>query len=524
MADFDLAILNATVIDGTGGPPRIADVGIRGDRIAHVGHVAASARQVIDAYGKVLAPGFVDIHGHSDYSLLSDPLARSKLHQGVTTEVQGNCGYHAAPVFGQVARERARDHLEASGLVVDWHDTPEYLARLADARPSINYARQIGYNTLRSAVTDDKASGLSATERDRMRALVRREFELGALGLSYGLAYAPACFAMTEELVDVAEEAAAANAFISIHIRNEGDTLVESLEEALEIGRASHARVHISHLKTFQRSNWGKLEDVVALLDAARARGLDLTVDRYPHLAMNTQLKFMLPVWVLEGGIEATKARLLDPPTRTRIVAELRALDWEPRDVLVALVGRPEHKHLEGKFLDALAGARDPWEVACELLAGEGDNAFGTFFGMNGANLDRILALDYAMVASDSSVQAVEKLLGGGTPHPRCFDTFPYFLAEWAIARPVISLPEAIRKITSFPAKRAGLVDRGVIGEGCFADVVVLDLDALRPALSYEQPIRFPTGIDAVVVNGALAVHGGRHLETRTGRLLGRAT
>lgn len=522
MADYDLAILNATVIDGTGRPPRIADVGIRGDRIEHVGHVSSFAKQVIDAHGKVLAPGFVDIHGHSDYSLLSDPLARSKLHQGVTTEVEGNCGYHAAPVFGQVARERVRDHLEASGLVVDWTDTPQYLARLAEARPSINYARQIGYNTLRSAVTDDKATGLSPAERDRMRALVRREFELGALGLSYGLAYAPACFSMTEELVDVAEEAAAADGFISIHIRNEGDTLLESLEEALDIGRASHARVHISHLKTFGRSNWGKLEAAVTLLDAARARGLDVTVDRYPHLAMNTQLKFMLPVWVLEGGVEATKARLTDPASRERIVCELRSLDWEPREVLVALVGRPENKHLEGKFLDAAAAGCDPWEVACQLLAEEGDNAFGTFFGMNGENLDRILALDYAMVASDASVQAIEKLLGGGAPHPRCFDTFPYFLAEWAIARPVISLVEAIRKITSFPAHRAGLVDRGVIGEGSFADLVVLDLDALRPALSYEHPIRFPTGIDSVVVNGALALRGGRHLETRTGRLLGR--
>lgn len=518
---FDLAIFNATVVDGTGAPARVTDVAIRGDRIERVGTFQGEARRSMDAFGKVLSPGFVDFHGHSDYSLLMDPLARSKVFQGITTEVGGNCGYHAAPVFGQVALDRKNEFQRTCGFDVTWQSSAEYRASLVQARPTINYAQQIGYNTLRSSVTADHAKPLSAAERDHLRKLVRDEFQQGAVGLSYGLAYAPACFSKTEELVDVAQEAAAAGGFISFHIRNEDNTLIESLEEALHIGREAQARVHIGHLKTFRRPNWHKIDAALELLDGARRKGMDLTVDRYPHLAMNTQLKFALPMWALEGGINATKTRLKDKDVRARIARELGSgADSEAREVLISLVGQPQHKHLEGKFLDELAGDKDPWEVMCELLSEEGDSAFATFLGMNPDNLDRILALDYTIVASDASIQAIHRQLGGGRPHPRCFDTFPYFLAEWVLARGMLDLPTAIRKITSFPAQRAGLVDRGVVAEGAFADLVLFNPQGLRAVVSYQQPIAYPEGVEWVMVNGQAVVGGGAHLGAQPGRIL----
>jgi N-acyl-D-amino-acid deacylase len=279
---YDLALLNATVVDGTGRPAVVTDVAISGDRIARVGPLDDAARVVRDLHGRVVTPGFVDLHSHSDYSLHADPLARSKLHQGVTTEVGGNCGYHAAPLAGGIADDRRREYRHSMGLDVTWSTSAEYRAALAAAAPSVNYAQQIGYNSLLSSVTGDRNERLSPTERDRLRTMVREEFAAGAVGLSYGLAYSPACFSSTDELVDVAEEAAAVGRVISFHLRNEDFGLLEALDEALVVARRSGAPCHIGHLKTFRRPNWHKLDDVFARLQAATDAGIDLTVDRYP--------------------------------------------------------------------------------------------------------------------------------------------------------------------------------------------------------------------------------------------------
>lgn len=519
---YDLAILNARIIDGTGGPEWIGDVGVRGDRIEVVGHVTQAARRTIDAFGRILTPGFIDIHGHSDYSMLADPLARSKIYQGVTTEVNGNCGYHAAPCFGQVSSERRAEYRASLQLDIDWQRLDDYLNRLEQAQPAINYVYQIGYNTLASAVSGDHSGPLSVSERERIKALVREGFAAGAAGLSYGIAYVPACFTSAEELVDAAEITGECGGILSFHIRDEGDRLLESLEEALEISERGRARTHIGHLKTFRRGNWHKIDRALGLLEEARGRGLDLSVDRYPHVAMNTQLKYALPKWALEGGVEAMKRRLRDPDARARLCEEMtRTSHDEVAEVLIALVSRPSNKRVEGLFLDQLCqDGQEPWAVVCDLLAEEGDAAFATFFGMTQDNLDRILSLDYAIVASDSSIQAVDRQAGGGRPHPRCFDTFPYFLAEWVLNRSVLSFPQAIRRITSYPANRWGLQNRGLIAEGYYADLVLVEPSALEAQVSYEEPIRYPPGIRTVVVNGAIAVDDGRHTGRRHGRSL----
>ncbi len=515
----DVAVLNALVADGSGGEPYTADVAVTGDRIVFVGDFRGQAKKYVDAYGRILAPGFIDFHSHSDYSLLIDPRAQSKVRQGVTTEVGGNCGYHAAPIFGAVREERKREY--SRFMPVEWETSDDYVTAWTDAKPAVNYAQQIGYNTLRSAVTAEHAKPLSATERTRLVDLVRDELKRGAVGLSYGIAYTPACFSSTDELVDVARVTAEAGCVITFHIRNEDATLLESLDEALLIGRISGARTHIGHLKTFRRPNWSKIDEAVKLLDTARAGGMDLSVDRYPHLAMNTQLRFVLPMWVHEGGVENMRRRLREPETRQRILSELNSAHGdEAREVLISLVSKPENRYAEGQFLDELAKTQNPWEVACDLLAAEGDSAFMTCFGMNRDNLDRILALDYAVVASDASVQAIERDAGGGRPHPRCFDTFPFFLAEWVFARKVLPLGTAIRKITSRPAELAGIKNRGRIAEGYFADLVLFEPGQLNPSVSYEQPIQFPTGIDLVMVNGEIVIEDGKHTQRRAGRFL----
>ncbi|MBL9037365.1 MAG: amidohydrolase family protein, partial [Archangium sp.] len=309
----------------------------------------------------------------------------------------------------------------------------------------------------------------------------------------------------------------------TFHLRDEGDTLLEALDEALEIGRASRGSVHLGHFKTFRKPNWHKLPEAIGKLEAAMRAGLSLTVDRYPHLAMNTQLKFSLPLWALEGGTAAMKARLKAPESRKRIIDELsRVYSSEERELMISLVSQPQNRPFEGRFLDELGTDKNvsPLEVLCDVLADEGEAAFATFFGMSRDNLDRILQLDYAMVASDASVQAIHRQSGGGRPHPRCFDTFPSFLAEWVFTRRLIPLETAVQKITSMPADRAGLIDRGRLVEGACADLVCLSPDALGSAVSYEEPIRFPAGVDLVMVNGQVVIDHGRLTGARPGTFL----
>lgn len=517
---FDLVILNATVVDGSGTKPFVADVAVKNDRIERIGSVSAYAKKIIDAYGKILTPGFIDIHGHSDYSILANPLAHSKVFQGVTTEVNGNCGYHAAPCFGAVAQARKEEYSRSLSLNVDWTTLQEYQDRLRAVEPSINYVPQLGYNTIRSAVTGDVSRPLSAQERDEINRIVEDGYREGATGLSYGIAYAPACFASTQELEDVAHITADHGGLLSFHIRDEGDQLLESLQEALQIIRASGAKSHIGHLKTFRRRNWHKIDEMLTLLSAARSSGVDLSVDRYPHLAMNTQLKFALPIWTLEGGVEATKAVLLDPVSRKKVIHELeQTVQDEVKGILISLVTHAHNKKYEGYFLDQIAD-HHPWELLCDLVAEEGEAAFATFLGMNRENLDKILALDWSIVASDASVQAVERQAGGGRPHPRCFDTFPYFLAEWVYATGRLSLEDAVRKITSLPALRSGIYQRGLIAEGYFADLTLLSATSLEAQVNYEQPLRYPRGVSDVIVNGMVVVEQGKHTGLRAGRLI----
>jgi N-acyl-D-amino-acid deacylase len=362
--DADLIFKDVTVIDGSGAPGFVADVAIAGERIAGMGRLRGlTPARVVEGQGKVLCPGFVDAHGHSDYYLLVLPSADSKVRQGVTTEVAGNCGYSAAPVAGAVAEDRRMSHRELYGLEVDWQNFEQYLSRLAQARPAINVAPLIGFNTVRGSVGLFSSTPASPADLDRMKAMIRESMEAGAFGLSLGLTYAPGCFAGFDEIVACARAAGQVGGVITSHMRSEGDHLIEAVTESVAIARAAEVSFQISHLKTSGPGNWGTREGVLELVAAARDEGVDVTADRYPYLASFTQLSAALPAWMFEAGKEAFFERLRNTEARARARAELAEADPlgdRFERIVISIVASAELKRWEGQNVAAAAARHRP--------------------------------------------------------------------------------------------------------------------------------------------------------------------
>lgn len=529
--DFDLIIRGATVYDGTGGRGFTADVGVAGDRIAAVGLIPAgsSAGRVVDGRGLALSPGFIDIHGHSDYFLCILPTAESKILQGVTTEVGGNCGYSPAPVRGPLYDERRKEHLELYNFDPDWHEFGEYLDRLESLQPAMNFAPLVGFNTVRAAVAWYKSDPPPADVLNEMKAMVRRAMAEGAVGLSYGLIYSPACFATVDELAACGREAADAGGFLASHIRSEGERVVEAIEESIEIARRTGAPFQVSHLKTSGLRNWGKLEQMFNLIEAARSDGIRVSADRYPYIASFTGLSSALPEWTLEGGKEEFFARLRDPAQRDKMRKELDSTDalndrWER--IMIAQVFHPELSRFEGKFVAEAAKAegRDPLDFLCWLVIESRDRASAIYHTMSSGNLERIYKKDWVSIGSDSAVRTHAGSLSEGYPHPRTFGTFPRIFSWVMREKKWLDLPTAVRKMTLLPAEQAGLKQRGKIEQGWFADLCLFDPGRVSDTATFERPISYPVGIELVVVNGKVAAERGRLAETRAGRVLRRGS
>jgi N-acyl-D-amino-acid deacylase len=519
---YDLLIRNATVYDGLGHPPWAADVAIAGDRIAHVGQLAgAQARRVVDAQGQWLCPGFIDVHSHSDVYLLIEPSAPSKVRQGVTTEIVGNCGASAAPRFGS---RRLPADWEAVWPEVSWCSLGEYRTLLESRRPAINVALLVGHNALRGCVIGYEAR---ATRPDEMRAMkywLERSLEEGAIGLSTGLAYAPGRFAPAEEIVQLAAVAAARGALYTTHMRSEGDRLVESVCETLAVTRAIGVRTQISHLKTSGERNWGKLDRVLELVEEARAEGLPVAADRYPYIASSTDLDVVLPDWASAGTREEIIMRLRDPTSRSRLRHELcerypRIEDWQR--ICVGSVGRCSLRRYTGRSLADIATEQgaEPVDVLLDLLTQDALATQAFFFGMSEDNLWRILGREWVMLGSDASVRHVRGPLSRDYPHPRAFGTFPRFLRA-SIEGRTVPVPEAIRKMTSLPARQFGLRDRGELRPGAYADLVLISPDRVRDRATFANPRQFADGIASVIVNGVIAWDGQRQGTRRAGRVL----
>lgn len=518
---LDLKIEGGQVADGTGAPLARVDVGVRGGTIAVVGALAGvPARRTIDAAGRLVCPGFIDAHSHSDAFLLLEPSAPSKLYQGVTTEVVGNCGCSAAPLLGAA---RLPSDWEDKTFPGTWRTMAEYRALLEAARPAVNAVLLAGHGRLRAAVMGYAARPATADEIGRMGDLLEEALDAGARGFSTGLIYAPGLYAEPDEIAALGRIAARREGLYTTHMRSEGARLLEALDEALAVARASGVRVQISHLKTSGPAHWHRLDAALDKLNRARAEGLEVRADRYPYTAAHTDLDVILPAWAAAGGRDAVLARIRDPRTRSQIRDEL-ARERSERgwgSVVIGSTAHPDHAGFRGQPLDAVARRmnREPAEAALTLMDKDALGTGAFFFGMSETNLWRILAEPWVMIGSDASLRAPWGVLSRDYPHPRAYGAFSRFLRA-ALDGRTVPVPEAIRKMSGLPAAQFRLADRGVIRRGAAADLLVLDPARLRDRADYGNPHALAEGVDFVCVNGVSTLEGGALTGARAGRVL----
>lgn len=524
-ARYDLLVRGGTVLDGTGAPGVRADVAVRGDRIVAVGVMpGATARDTLDATGLVVAPGFIDMLGHSEYPLLRDGRALSKITQGITTEITGEVT-SVVPVNENTLRELPAEYRP----LVDWTDLDGYFRSLERRGTAINLGTFVTVGSVRRYVMGDADRAPTPQEMERMRALVGEAMEQGAMGLSTGMIYAPASFASAEEVTDLARVAARHGGGYASHIRSEGDRLVEAVNEAIGIGERAGTWVQIHHLKASGKRNWGKVRDAVAAIEAARARGVDVTADQYPYPASGTDLDAVLPNWVHAGGRDALLGRLADPATRARIVAELTGEgpnDWRigtsaggPSGVMIAGVDTDSLKKYEGMRLDAVAAARGQGvaDAVVDIVLADSSRTSAIFFSMSEADVEYVMRQPWVSIGIDAGSRAADSTVRG-KPHPRAYGSFPRILCRYVRERGVLALPEAVRRFTSLAASRVGLSDRGVVRSGAFADLTVFDPATVCDTNSFEDPVRLSVGIRHVVVNGTPVLRGGTPTGARPGR------
>ena len=510
-----------TVIDGTGAPRRTADVAVRDGRIASVAAElsASGADRVVDARGMAVVPGFIDIHSHSDEAMFVSSALESAVHQGVTTVVCGNCGGASAPVLGLAASELDRD-LSRYGLERTWTSFGEYAGAIERSGASINVCSFVGHGTLRMCVMGADARPPTSGELAAMKALLASALNEGAIGMSTGLIYPPSAYGTTDEIVALASVVREHGGLYASHIRNEGDHLLDAVGEGIEIGRRSGVRVELSHHKASGKANWGRVKDSTALIERARADGVDVTADQYPYTASSTGLAVTIPNWAHEGGPLAMVERLRDPKVRVRIRDEYveTGRNWDA----IVIARAQKHPEWSGKSVAALAGTagRDPLEWTCDALV-EHDGAIDiVHHSMSEDDVRYVMSKEWIAVGSDSRANAPTGPLSFGKPHPRSYGTFPRVLGRYARDQRVVSLEDAVRKMTSLPASRVRLRERGVLREGAVADVVIFDPERVTDRATYDDPHRYPEGIPFVIVSGAVVVEGGALTAARPGRFL----
>jgi N-acyl-D-amino-acid deacylase len=526
---LDLLIRNGQVVDGSGAPRYRADVAVGGGCIVEVGQLeGAEAETVLDASGCVVAPGFVDMHSHADYSLPSLPTADSLVHQGITTIVAGQCGASPAPLLDET-REQVIAMGESEDMPLPWHEWStfgSYLDYLAQMGISLNVVPLVGQGTVRSAVMGFTARPPDSEQVARMQVEVAQAMDEGAVGVSTGLIYPPGSYTSTEELIAITRPVGERDGFYFSHIRGEGDTLLESVAEAIRIGREAGAAVQISHFKAVGERNWPKSAAALDLIDQARAEGLEVTADLYPYLASSTGLSATLPDWANEGGKEVILKRLADPESRRRMAADMqggrtpRAGGWD----LVFISNSPKNRSYEGHHVAELAAeaAKSPHDWILDALLETELDVGMIKFSMSEDNRKLELRHPAMMIGTDGYGLAREGPLSRGKPHPRNYGTFPRVLGHYVREQGVISLEEAIWKMSGFPAQKLRWTDRGLLKKGFRADLVVFDPDRVADQATYEAPHQFPRGIHHVVVNGRLVIQEDVHTGARPGVILRR--
>ena len=528
---YDLLITHGHIVDGTGSPWYAGDVAIKDGRIAALGTLpGASAKRTVDAHGMVVAPGFIDMLGQSELTLLVDPRLPSKIFQGITTEITGE-GESVAPLDDAMIKERQRDY-DHYGIKADWRTLGQYFARLRTQGLGINLGTYIGATSVREMIIGYGNRAPSPDELKRMQALVASGMQDGALGLSTALEYAPAPYASTDELIALAQVAARYGGIYATHMRSEGDAETAALEEAFRISTEAHIPLEIFHLKVSGHTNWGHADQLIARIDAARARGIDATADTYAYTAWENDFSAFVPPWAHDGGTAELLARLKDPAARARIRKDMLtpSREWDnewleikgPQDVLVTAVRNKELLKYEGKRLNEIAAEwhEDPIDALCDFLLKDGAGTQVAVFGMSEPDVELILRQPWVSIDNDASGTSPDGILGTERPHPRAYGTFPRILRRFVHDEHQLTLPDAIRKFSALPAQREHLADRGVLKQGMWADVVVFDPATVRDAATYEEPNRLSVGMQYVLVNGAPVIDQGKMTGARPGHIL----
>jgi N-acyl-D-amino-acid deacylase len=527
---FDLIITNAHIIDGTGSPWYSGDLGIREGKIAAIGNLAAAPRKrTIDAAGKIVAPGFIDMLGQSELSILVDPRLPSKIYQGITTEITGEGG-SAAPLNDAIIQidRPGYDHYH---ITPDWRTFRQYFARLEKQGIGINLASYVGATQVRRMVLGDDDKQPTPEQLEQMKALVRDAMKDGAAGVSTALEYAPAPYAKTEELIALAAEGGKFGGIYSTHMRNESDSVLEAIDEALRIGREAHVSVEIWHIKVAGKNNWGRMPEVVAKINAARAGGADVTADTYAYTAWFNDFSAFIPPWAHDGGTAKLVECLKDSTTRKRIRRDMLApsKDWDnewqeipgPEAVMIGVVENPKMLPLQGKRLSEIAKLwnKDPMDTLFDFLI-EDPNTGVAVFGMSQSDVTLALQQPWVAIDNDSSGTSPEGILGQEHPHPRAYGTFPRILRKYVREDKALTLEDAIRKFSALPAQRLRLTDRGVLKAGMWADVVIFDPATVRDLATFDNPNQLSEGMDYVLINGTPVIEKGKMTGALPGRVL----
>lgn len=522
---IDTIIKNANIVDGTGNPWFKGNLGIKNGIIVSMGNEIIEAREVINAQGKFVSPGFIDGHCHSDLMILDYPDSEIKMQQGVTTEVVGNCGLAPVPVnplYRAELQNYVQPVLGKAHKEWKWEAISDYFNELDKSMISENVASYVAHGSVRIAVMGFENRLANATELEEMKYIVAEGMKAGAIGLSIGLLYSPGSYSNKEEIAELCKVVAQYNGILSTHIRGEGNNLLPSIEEVLWIAREVDLPLHVSHLKAAGKRNWGKVEQAMDMIETARAGGMDVTCDVYPYSAGSTMLTTLLPPWALEGGLSSVLARLKDSALRNKIKEEMihEQEDWDNLvvstgwdQVIVSSVNTVSLKKYEGQDILSISivNGKHPVDQAFDLLVEENGNIGIVFFHMNESDMRQVMSYQNSLIASDSLTCYT------GKPHPRLYGTFPRVLSKYVKDEKVLSLEDAVRKMTSFPAKRFGLGDRGMLVEGYKADLVIFDMDRVQDTATYENPSVYPEGIEYVFVDGQLTTKDKKHTSAKCG-------
>ena len=525
--NLDILIKNGFVIDGTGKNEFLADIGIKDGRIVLIGKSAElDARNIIDAKGLKISPGFIDIHSHTDADLIINPKAESKIRQGVTTEITGQDGFSWGPLGGPEIDLTRKNFLEQYGEELKWIRLGDFLNDFSKRKFSVNIATMIGLGTIREYIIglDDRKA--TSEEILKMQNEVIRAIEEGAIGISTGLEYTPGSFASTEELIELCKVAPEKFRIYASHIRNEDNFVLEAIDEAIEIALKSKSRLQISHLKVSGKSNWSKVDQLIEKIDKAINSGLDLHADRYTYVAYHTNLSALFPLWARDGGTEKFLDRLkdknLEKNIREYVEKKVSNLDGDWNGVLISSVGKEEFKHYQGKTIQQLSEefGMDGFETSVKVIMDNENQVMMMGFGMEENSTEKILSHPAVMISSDAGSHAPYPPMNREIAHPRAYGTFPRAISKYVRERKICSLEEMIKKMTSMPADKLGIKERGRIAEGYFADIVIFDFNKIQDKATFTEPHQYPDGIPYVIVNGEIVIANSEHTGSLPGKVI----